>query len=254
MAPAWAADVISSNVVGYNKITLHPGMNMIGGLFQGVGTGEALSLNGQFSNDATVSTSGYGADDADSILLFNDDTQEYGKRYYFYYDAEDEDAYNNKWYDTADISGEPTTDSLAGGVAGWYRYRGNSSVQICMAGEVPTNAVYQVTLHPGMNFVANPYPARIALNGNSFTVTGITSGYGADDADSILLFNAGTQEYGKRYYFYYDAEDEEAYNNKWYDTGDVTGEPTTDTLEPGVGFWYRHRGTSTATLNFTKPY
>ena len=252
--PAWGAEVVSSNIVGYQKLTLQPGMNMIGGLFQGVGTGLSLSLNGQFSDDATVSTSGSGADDADTILTFDAATQNYDIPYYFYFDPDDDDEYNNKWYNAGDASGEPTGDTLAGGEAGWYRYRGNSSVQITMAGEVPTNAIYQVTLYPGMNFVANPYPAPIPLNGTTFTVEGITSGAGADDADTILTFDATTQNYDIPYYFYFDPDDDDEYNNKWYNAGDASGEPTADTLAPGVGFWYRFRGTGTATLKFAKPY
>jgi len=37
MAPAWGAEVVSSNVVGYNKITLKPGYNAISGQFVPVG-------------------------------------------------------------------------------------------------------------------------------------------------------------------------------------------------------------------------
>ena len=238
--------------MGYTKLTLYPGMNMIGGLFQKVGTGAALSLNGQFADDVTVSKSGSGADNADTILTFDASSQGYESTYYFYYDEEDDEEYNNKWYSTSD-NAEPTRDTLAGGAAGWYRYRGTSSVQITMAGEVPTNENYSVTLYLGMNFVANPYPCKIPLNGTAFSVEGITSGSGADNADTILTFDAATQNYADTYYFYYDEEDDEDYNNKWYSTSD-NAEPTQDTIDPGAGFWYRHRGTGTATLTFAKPY
>ena len=238
--------------MGYNKITLYPGMNMIGGLFQGVGTGAALSLNGQFADDAEIATGGGGADEADTILMFNAGTQGYDTTYYFYYDEEEDEEYNNKWYNTSDDS-EPTEDVVAGGAGGWYRNRSSSPIKLTMAGEVPTTATYEVTLHPGMNFVANPYPAAITLNGSTFTVTGVTGGGGADEADSILMFNAGTQGYDTTYYFYYDEEEDEEYNNKWYNTSDDS-EPTEDTIAGGSGFWYRYRGTGTATLTFTKPY
>ena len=227
-------------------------MNMIGGLFQRVGTDASLSLNGQFANDAMVATAGEGADEADTIMTFDARTQGYDKIYFFYYLDGDEAEYNNKWYDTDDNS-EPTDAIVAGGAAGWYRNRSSSSIQIQMAGEVPTNALYQVTLRPGMNFVANPYPAAIPLNGNTFSVDNATSGEGADEADTIMTFNVRTQSYDKIYFFYYLDGDEEDYNNKWYDTDD-NSEPTEVALNPGVGFWYRYRGTGTATLTFRKPY
>ncbi len=225
-------------------------MNMIGGLFQGVGTGEALSLNGQFSDDATVATSGGGADVADTIMTFDPTTQGYDKIYYFYNEdgAAAEEA--NKWIDTD--TDAPTDDIVAEGTGGWYRNRSNSSIQITMAGEVPTNAVYQVALSPGMNFVANPYPAPIAMNGTTFTVNGVIAGGGADVADTIMTFNPTTQGYDKIYYFYNEdgAAEEEA--NKWIDTD--TDAPTDEAIAAGSGFWYRYRGTGTATITFTKPY
>ena len=248
--PARGAEVISSNIVGYNKITLHPGMNMIGGLFQGVGTGEALSLNGQFANDATVSTAGGGADEADTIMTFDALTQNYNPAYYFYYEDGGSEEENNKWIDP--FTDEPTDDSVSEGSGGWYRNRSSSTIQLQMTGEVPTNRTYQVTLYPGMNFVVNPYPAPIAMNGTSFTVTGVTAGGGADEADTIMTFNASTQNYNPAYYFYYEDGGSDEENNKWIDP--FTDEPTDDTLDPGIGFWYRYRGTGTATLTFAKPY
>ena len=104
-------------------------MNMIGGLFQNVGTGMALSLNGQFADDATVSTSGGGADDADTILTFDAATQNYADTYYFYYDEDDDEEYNNKWYNGSD-NAEPTEDSIAPGSGFWFRHRGSGTATL----------------------------------------------------------------------------------------------------------------------------
>ena len=45
LAPAHAADVVSSNIVGYEKITLNAGWNMLGIQFVQVGQGEAMDLS-----------------------------------------------------------------------------------------------------------------------------------------------------------------------------------------------------------------
>ena len=42
-APAWAADVVSSNIVGYQKVTLQPGFNFVAPQFTAVG-GDSIDL------------------------------------------------------------------------------------------------------------------------------------------------------------------------------------------------------------------
>ena len=42
---AWAAEVYSENVVGYTKVTVQPGFNLLGSSFVQVGSGEALDIN-----------------------------------------------------------------------------------------------------------------------------------------------------------------------------------------------------------------
>ena len=250
VAPAWGAEVVSSNIVGYEKIKIYPGLNMIGGVFQGVGTGEALSLNDQFVDAATSAQSGAGSDEADNIFTYDGSTQEYNKIYYFYYEDGGADDENNKW---VDIDTDAVTETtFSDGTGGWYRNRSNTTIELTMAGEVPTNATYTVTLYSGLNFVANPYPMAIALNGANFSVTGVTSGAGSDEADNIFTYDGPTQEYNKIYYFYYEDGGADEEINKWVDID--TDAVTDATVGSGQGFWYRHRGAEPATLTFTKPY
>ena len=251
VAPAWGAEVVSSNIVGYQKITLYPGLNMIGGLFQGVGTGQSLTLQAQFSDDATKSKFGTGDDVADTIMTYDGEHQEYDKTYYFYADPDNPDpVYDYTWDDTS--TDDITPDSLAGAKGGWYRNRANAAIQLTMAGEVPTNAVYTFTLEPGLNFVANPYPQEIALNGQFFSVDHPVYGTGDDVADTIMTYDGEHQEYDKTYYFYADPDNPDpAYDYTWDDT--ATDDITDFAVQPGQGFWYRHRG-SGATLTFTRPY
>ena len=252
--PAWGNEVVSSNIVGYNKITLQPGLNMIGGLFQKVGTDSALLLNDQFVDAATAVNYGASADAADTITTWDATRKGYTKIYYYYADRDDPDPdYDDKWYDTdtEDIANVTIADE-SGATGAWYKNTGNSPITVTMAGEVPTNAVYSVELVNGLNFIANPYPQKIAINGNYFEVEDVFFGPSADVADTITTWDAARKGYTKIYYYYADPDDPDPdYDDKWYDTD--TEDITTFQIEPGQGFWYNHRGTG-ATLKFKKPY
>ena len=55
MAPAWGAEVVSSNIVGYEKVSLVSGFNMVGVQFVDVGTQAAKSLSSATQLDSTMS-------------------------------------------------------------------------------------------------------------------------------------------------------------------------------------------------------
>lgn len=59
ISPAGAAEVVSSNIVGYQKVALDPGYNMIGMQFVEVGSGDAKAL----ADAATLDSSMAGFDD-----------------------------------------------------------------------------------------------------------------------------------------------------------------------------------------------
>ena len=59
-APAWGAEVVSSNIVGYEKVTLSAGLNLIGSQFVVVGGGTATM------NELTTAMDGQSGYDDDS--------------------------------------------------------------------------------------------------------------------------------------------------------------------------------------------
>lgn len=256
--PAGAAEVVSSNVVGYQKITLQPGFNLIGAGFVEVGSGDSFALKDVFQgSDVASATAGGGADEGDLIQLFDAEDQTYTKEYYFFtangaYGAE----YDNKWYDVADDS-VPTDDGLTvsdlGDATGfWYQFRGNSSVTLTTAGQVSTNSV-TITIKPGFNCIVYPFPADFDFTALDWATAGATAGGGADEGDLIQIFSGEDQTYTKEYYFFtadgaYGAE----YDNKWYDVADDS-EPTTETIPAGSGFWYQHRGNTTFSITLPSP-
>ena len=231
--PAWGADVVSSNIVGYEKITLTPGLNMIGNQFLAVGGDAFKNINGMFV-DSSEMVAGTGDDNADSILTWNGSS--YNKVYYL-------DDWDNNWYDSDDAN-EPSEVVFTPGQGFWFKHIGDEPITTTLAGEVPSGDSYSVSLTPGLNFVANPYPMAICPNSESFMVSGAIAGTGDDNADSILTWNGSS--YNKVYYL-------DDWDNKWYDSDDANDPVSTTIFNPAMGFWYKHLGEG-ATLTFGKPF
>ena len=231
--PARAAEVVSSNIVGYEKITLTPGLNMIGNQFLAVGGTSFQNINQMFKDSSQMNS---GEDDghADSILKWTGSG--YGDVYYY-------DDLDIAW-ENVEAVGTISTDTFMPGEGFWYKNIGDANVDTTFAGEVPTNLTFSVTIKPGLNFVSNPYPMAICPNGNYFEVEGAVMGEDDGHADSILMWTGSG--YGN--VFYYDDLDE-AWENV-----ESPGTILDDTiLEPLKGFWYKHLGDG-GTLTFKRPY
>lgn len=112
--PAWAADVVSSNVVGYNKVTLTPGYNMLAPTFVYVGGGEKAIPDIFQENDFVSGESG---GEADCIYLWENGG--YTTTYFFSSDAGD------AWSDDQDGFDE-TEDTIPAGLGFWFYRRGGA--------------------------------------------------------------------------------------------------------------------------------
>ncbi len=126
IGPAWGAEVVSSNVVGYQKLTLQKGYNMIANGFRIVGTDNAPAFQDMFADAAANATGTLGQDTSDTIKAWDGE----GYVTYWFYDAtgtEDEDPdYDKKWYDTVDES-TPSGASIPAGAGVWFVHRGSAT-------------------------------------------------------------------------------------------------------------------------------
>ena len=206
---------------------------MIGNQFLAVGGDSFQNINEMFKDSSDMVA---GADDseADSILRWTGNG--YGEIYYY-------DDIDVAW-ESVDAIGVVSTETFAPGSGFWFKHVGNETITTTFAGEVPTEDTYTVSLVPGLNFVANPYPAAICPNGANFTVEGAVAGADDSEADSILMWTGSG--YGNIYYY-------DDIDTAW-ESVDAIGVAITDNiLEPAKGFWYKHQGDG-ATLTFGKPY
>ena len=121
---AFAADVYSSNIVGYSKLTIHPGLNMIGAGFQIVGGTGGQDMQNIFVDEDGVNVGGEAFYLADNIITW-DPTAGGGiggyTTYYKYDSGGTYPEYDNIWYfdNEAEI-----TDPLPVSQGFWYNHRG----------------------------------------------------------------------------------------------------------------------------------
>ena len=261
LAPAWAADVVSSNIVGYNKVTLTPatansvGYTIVGVSFQEVG-GDSLDINDILGEEFKQNlVGGYGTTDSDTIQVWN------GTGYTFYYFSADDwseeagdgavDAHqNSKWLTLGD---EVANVSFQPGDAVWFcRAKGAGAINGVMSGEVPTEE-RTVSIPAGTYaMISSATPQALNLNdcGIDWAAEGVMGGYGTTDADTIQLWN------GTGYTFYYFSADDwseeagdgtvDAYkNSKWLTLSD---EPVATPINLCAGFWFKRNGSTDLTL------
>ena len=140
IGPAWAADVVSSNIVGYNKVTLTPatansvGYTIVGVSFQEVG-GDSLDINDILGEEFKQNlVGGYGTTDSDTIQVWN------GTGYTFYYFSADDwseeagdgtvDAYkNSKWLTLSD---EPVATPINLCAGFWFKRNGSTDLTLTL--------------------------------------------------------------------------------------------------------------------------
>ena len=239
---AWAAEVVSSNVVGYQKLSIPAnGYALLANPFVQVGTGSSeepagYAINDMFADDADNSTAGRTAGLGDQMQVWDTATQGYTT--YFY------SSWVNKWA----LNSTPraaTTDSFEAGDGYWYLNRGDSEYNLTVSGEVSTGEV-DVTLAPGYTLVCNPFPADLPLNGESvvFASEGATAGRTAGLGDNIQIWDVENQGYTT--YFY------SSWVSKWA-LNSTPRAATADSIPAGQGFWYLNRGDSDITITLKSP-
>ena len=222
--------------MGYNKVSLQAGYNLLGQNWDLVGGSDGLVTD---VLDAT-NLSGVDMDTGD----FTSQIQIWeGDGYAIYGWAGDigDAYYNNKWLDESTL--EPVSLPAPKGTAFWIK--AGTTADVCFSGEVATNATYSISVGAGYNMLANPFPETISIQQiQSDNLSGVDMDTG-DFTSQIQIWE------GDGYAIYGWAGDigDAYYNNKWLD--ESTLEPVTDVnLDIGTGFWIKTG--SNADIVFTK--
>ena len=231
ISPAWGADVVSSNIVGYTKITVPKGLSIIGQQFDAVGGG---------TNDVANVTSVEGLSPwgEDSVRFWNGAS--YQNLYYYAYDADEGsegllDTGEDGW---GDADQKSVVLSVAPGTGFWINTSGEATV--CTSGEVSSQNT--VSIQPGLSLVCNPQP--VAIDIQQIEAVGL-SPWGED---SIRIWNGSS--YANYYYYAYDAEEgsEGLLDTEKDGWGDADQKSVSVQINNGQGFWIQSG--ASATLSF----
>ena len=237
IAPAWGAEVVSSNIVGYNKVTLTTGYNMLSPMFTYVGGGDKAIVDLFEEKEGFVGSDT--ASDADYFSIWYGGG--YAYTYFYSTDAGDENV-DAKWASGEDSFTE-TTDDLPPNTGFWFYNRAGQKT-VTLAGEVPTNDV-TVSVSAGYTMLANPFSAPLPVKSIVAVSGSFVGSDTASDADYISVWRNGG--YDATYFYSTDAE------GAWA-SGDDSFTETEDTIGPGEGFWFYSRNTSQITIKLPCPY
>ena len=215
--PAWAAEVVSSNIVGYQKVTLQPGFNFVAPQFTAVGGG-AIDLQSIKLDVADEDATG-----GDSIQILDDGGSTVETYFWFPKDwtASGE---NSGWVDGS--TGDPVDMTLDSGLSVLLDSASDATVTI--AGEVSPNAAEVVTV-AGFNFVGNASPVVIDIQDIQIDVDDAD----ATGGDSIQILDDGGSTIET--FFWFPAEwTASGTKSGWVDGS--TGDLAEVDLAPGQGF------------------
>ena len=240
---ASAADVASANVVGYTKIQLNEGYNLIGSQFLNVG-GQIKDIN-----DFIVDGSGLlGLDDEG---MYQTTMRVWDGSSYTYYGWLDSDdgtinevpEWNNTWlkYDMSDVAIEDM--DLGKGV--WLITPNATSITV--SGEVSSTNTYTMNVATGYNIIANPFPCEVSIQNIKCNLDGL---------DDEGMYQTTMRVWDGSSYTYYGWLDNDdgtinevpEWDNSWllYDMSDLAKEK----LKVGQAVWFI--APTDGTVTFTK--
>ena len=254
---AGAAEVYSANVVGYTKLTLQPGLNMLATQFVDVGYPD---ISVQKVDGAELLGFNWDTEDVNTTLRTWNSTQQGYVTYAWFgvtdgTDAMEDPSLNSKWV-VSSWDAEAAV-ALVPGAGYWIETPETSSpTSVIVSGEVVTSNTYSVVVGPGLNLIANPFPIKIGIqNVNGSNLPGF-DWVKEDVSATIRVWNSIQQGYVTYGWFGLtdgtDAMEDSSLNSRWVvSSWDAIA---TKDLEVGEAFWVVLPTSATKTeITFTRP-
>ena len=218
--PAQAAEVVSSNIVGYTKVSVPAGLSIIGQNFSAVGGGDC--------NIQTIRGEGLSDGGTDMLQLWTGS----GYDYCYYYSAADDingdgsAAWGDESWTAVDLS-------IGSGTGMWMQSQQDAT--IVFAGEVGEGNTKAFSA--GLTLASQTIPMDINIQ----DVQG--EGLADGGVDMIQIWNGSSYDY---YYYYSAADDINGDGTAAW--GDESWTPVDVTLYAGQGFWLQTQGAGTLTF------
>lgn len=220
---AFAADVYSSNIVGYTKVDVDPGYTISGVQFQSVG-GAELDIS------AIVPT---GFESGGALRFWTGTTYQTIGYYPDVYDPADDSLIGPGW---GDIDQYIVTRPIGLGEGFWVQ--SSAAATLTVSGEVGNTN--QVAVLAGYTHVVNPSPVVVDIA--DITATGLEAG------GALRFWNGTTYQTIGYYPDVYDPADDSLIGPGW---GDIDQYIVHRNIAIGEGFWVQASGA--ATLTFPDP-
>ena len=240
----------SSNIVGYNTVTINKEYTILGIPFTGT-TGAAMSIQDAVPYCAGM-TKGAGSSVADSIQIMDNEGN-----YTVYFMCNGKvgkgtvDGGDGKWVKSGEFA--ISTATMPAGTPFWYVSKNYATpYTITVAGQVLSTDSSQTPLNVTYQLIANPYPCDLPLNNGVPYVEGMTKGAGSSVADSIqVMDNDGNYDV----YFMCNGKvgkgTVDGGDGKWVKSGESV--VTTDALPAGKGAWFVRKSASLVNITIANP-
>ena len=269
IGPAWGQAVVSSNIVGYNKLKIEntTGYLMIAPQFVPVGATAAdypIDIQDVFVDstfpDPVLDASGEDIEWGAKLMLWNGVgydtycwTGKTGEEFF------ENPAWDDKWTGNfGEYLANNVTIAPGQGVFLWVK-DGTAGTTATVAGEVINDASMSVALasgSTGYNMIANPYPKAVAVN-DLMTVTGLTGvdwTFETEAGDSLMIWSPEEQAYSVELLYAGDSDPDGmmegfgAEPGTWFDMGNF--KTAEDVIPVGGAFWVKTSGTGTLTFKY----
>jgi hypothetical protein len=232
---AQTGEVYSLNVVGFQKVSA-------------LASGGLVLSSTPFDRDTanldnvlgTNGIAGATLGAADNCLMYDKYTQSYLQYWLF---SHTNPTLNRHWRGTAGLS---TNVYLLPGQGFWYRNRASSDMTLVMAGDVVDVGAVTNLLVPGLQMLSYPFSTSIRMT--DMTLTNGVAGATLGGADNIMMYVATNQSFNQYWLF---SHTNPTLNRKWRS---AAGLATNVFVQPGQGFWYRSRLTTSNLWVEVKPY
>jgi hypothetical protein len=220
-----ATNVVSVNVVGYNKTTA-PGVKyvMVAQPFYQMGN---TSIQNVMTNQLT---GGANAGTSDNVIFYDNAAQAYLP--VNYYRASD-----SSWRQGFSAS----TQNVDQGRCFWIKTITNADQQVTFLGEVVTDPTVTQAVYQGYNMLAYPYNTTKPVTNTALHAVAV-AGANAGTADQIITYDAATQTYSTYY--------KKSTDNQWY----KGFSQSTPDLKMGEAFWFLRRSSGTVAWAENVPY
>ena len=242
-APAWGAEVVSSNIVGYEKISLSAGYNMVGVQFAEVG-GDTKILSTVGELDSTMDGVDEDGDYATTMRVWTGNGYKtYGWSGTGMSEFFDDASLDNKWLNN-DME-EDDTDMTAS--SGFWVNAATAGTMI-ISGEVPSTATVSVQLTAGYNIIANPYPGAVKVADFGILESKFAGvNEDGDYATTLRIWTGnGYKTYGWSGTGMSEFFDDASLDNKWLNNDMETD---TETIPFGTAVWINAEQAGTITFS-----